>query len=67
MPYYRAAGEKMIEAKEGGGLAHGEFGPWIKRNFKIGERQARLYMSLVATSNIQNGAQAPKSLYEARG
>lgn len=43
MPYYCAAGEKMIEAKSQ--LAHGEFQPWIKRNFRIGFAQANLYMS----------------------
>lgn len=65
MPYYRAAGEKMIEAKSQ--LSRGEFGPWIKRNFNLGNTQAALYMSLVrATVNIENYAQAPKSLHEHR-
>jgi hypothetical protein len=64
MPYYQAAGEKMLEAKAQ--LKNGEFGPWLARNFKIGARQARLYMSLVTTLNMQNGAQAPKTLYEHR-
>ena len=48
LPYYRAAGEKMIEAK--GQLEHGQFGPWIKRNFKIGSNQASRYMSLARTT-----------------
>lgn len=54
MPYYRAAGEKMLEAKAQ--LDRGEFIPWIERNFGVGDRQARRYMSLVdATSSTQNG------------
>lgn len=54
MPYYRAAGEKMLEAK--GQLDHGEFGDWVERNFAIKDRQARRYMSLAdATRNTQNG------------
>jgi Protein of unknown function (DUF3102) len=47
MPYYRAAGEKMLEAKAQ--LKHGEFGPWIKRKFSISDRQARTYMALAKT------------------
>ena len=52
MPYYRAAGEKMIEAKNV--LKVGEFMPWVSRNFQISHRQANEYMNLArATSNIQ--------------
>jgi Protein of unknown function (DUF3102) len=43
MPYYRAAGEKMIEAKSR--MAHGEFGPWIKRNFNLSQQHASRYMA----------------------
>lgn len=65
LPYHRAAGEKMIEAK--GQMKHGEFAQWIKRNFKIGERQARLYMSYArATADRENGAQEPRSLHQFR-
>jgi hypothetical protein len=39
-----AAGKKMLEAKPQ--LKHGEFGPWIKRNFNITERHAQFYVSL---------------------
>jgi hypothetical protein len=38
MPYYRAAGEKMIEARPQ--MTATEFDAWTKRNFKIGRRQA---------------------------
>jgi hypothetical protein len=48
LPYYRAAGEKMIEAK--GQLEHGRFEPWIKRNFGIGIRQAQQYMKFYRTT-----------------
>lgn len=44
LPYFRAAGEKMIEAKAQ--LQHGEFGPWIKRNFGISKVTASHYMKL---------------------
>src|SRR5262245_36701841 len=47
MPYYRAAGEKLLEAK--GQMEHGAFLPWVTRNFKIGKNQAAVYMALAAT------------------
>lgn len=47
LPYYRSAGEKMLEAKPQ--LKHGEFGAWIKRNFKISTAHARKYMQLAKT------------------
>ena len=60
LPYYQAAGEKMLEAKLQ--LKHGEFGDWIKRNFALKERQARLYMELArATSNKEIGSTLPFS------
>jgi hypothetical protein len=45
MPYYQAAGEKFIEAKSQ--MKHGEFEPWVKRNFGISRKTASLYMGLV--------------------
>jgi hypothetical protein len=52
MPYYRAAGEKMLEAKAQ--LPHGQFKLWIDRNFKIGVRQTQQYMALArATSDME--------------
>lgn len=57
MPYYQAAGEKMLEAK--GQMNHGEFGPWIKRNFGISPAHASNYMKLArATADTQNLAGA---------
>ncbi|MDQ3347585.1 MAG: DUF3102 domain-containing protein [Acidobacteriota bacterium] len=44
MPYYQAAGEKMLEAKTQ--LKHGEFVPWVTRNFGVKYRQASNYMKL---------------------
>ena len=44
MPYYQAAGEKLLEAK--GQLKHGEFTAWVKRHFNITIRHAQRYMSL---------------------
>jgi hypothetical protein len=44
MPFYRAAGEKMIEAKQQ--LNHGEFGDWVHRNFGLRKPQSSFYMKL---------------------
>jgi len=49
LPYYRAAGEKLLEAKEQ--LPHGEFKAWVDRNFTVKYRQASLYMKLVQKSS----------------
>jgi hypothetical protein len=46
-PYYIAAGAKMLEAK--GQVEHGDFKPWLKRNFTISYPQASLYMKLAST------------------
>lgn len=55
MPYYAAAGAKMLEAK--GQLKHGEFKSWLKRNFNRSEDQCELYMKFaVATGDTQNPA-----------
>jgi Protein of unknown function (DUF3102) len=47
LPLYRAIREKLLEAKSQ--MRHGEFQPWIKRNFKFSYREAARYMSLVKT------------------
>jgi hypothetical protein len=47
MPYHRAAGEKMLEAKSQ--IPHGQFGAWVNRHFQITQRAAQYYMSLVKT------------------
>lgn len=44
LPYYQAAGEKLLEAKAQ--IPHGEFVDWVKRNFPIGRAQAQRYMLL---------------------
>jgi hypothetical protein len=49
MPYFRAAGEKLLEAKDQ--LAHGEFKAWVTRNFSVGYQQASLYMKMVKRSS----------------
>jgi len=53
MPYYQAAGEKMLEAK--GQINDGTFTEWLKRNFDIGVHQCRKYMSYARTTlSIEN-------------
>jgi DUF3102 family protein len=55
MPYYRAAGEKLIEAKSQ--MEHGAFLPWVARHFKIRKNQASVYMALAAAyANEKSGA-----------
>jgi hypothetical protein len=48
LPYYRAAGEKLLEAKAQ--LPHGEFVPWVERHFTFSMDQANRYMQLGAAS-----------------
>jgi hypothetical protein len=59
MPYYLAAGEKLIEAKAQ--MKHGEFGPWVKRSLAVSDRQARTYMALAEEAARQNGSALPFS------
>lgn len=57
LPYYEAAGAKMLEAKPQ--LQHGEFQGWIKRNFAISADHARKYMQYAKAR--QNGFTKPVS------
>src|SRR3972149_4570731 len=52
LPYYRAAGEKMLEAKRQ--VGHGEFGAWIKRNFGVSPSHASHYMNLAKATEGEN-------------
>ncbi len=64
MPYYQAAGEKMLEAKP---QVNGGFETWVKKTFSISPSQARVYMSFARTTiGNQNSARAtpPNSLEE---
>lgn len=51
MPYYQAAGEKLLEAKSQ--MKHGEFIPWVARNFSIKKQQASLYMALAKHTEFE--------------
>ena len=44
MPYYLAAGEKLLEAKAQ--MPHGEFTDWVSRNLTVTIQHARKYMAL---------------------
>lgn len=47
--YHRAAGEKLLEAKEQ--IPYGEFHQWVRRNFGIGRTAASYWMRLaIATT-----------------
>lgn len=59
MPYYQAAGEKLIEAK--GQMKHGEFMPWVQRHFGIGHKSATIYMKLAESTTGQIGSAIPFS------
>lgn len=52
LPYYCAAGEKMLEAKSQ--MKHGEFMPWLQRNFSVSISSARKYMRLAEAMTGQN-------------
>jgi hypothetical protein len=52
-PHYRAAGEKLLEAKSQ--MVHGEFRDWARRHFNVADRQLSYYMKLAK----QNGAVEP--------
>ena len=49
MEYYRAAGEKLIEAKLQ--LNYGESGAWVKQNFKISQPTSYRYMAMARHLN----------------
>jgi hypothetical protein len=51
--HYRAAGEKMIEAR--GQMNHGEFTPWLKQHFKISKAQAYRYIALAEAAEKSPG------------
>jgi hypothetical protein len=59
LPYYKAAGEKMLEAKPQ--MKHGEFRLWIKRNLGISDRTATNYMDFAKATQGQNGRTLPFS------
>ena len=49
LPYYIAAGEKLLEAKTSGQVSDGSWGRWLNSNFHLKRTQAFRYMK-VATS-----------------
>ncbi len=57
MPYYQAAGEKLIEAKIQ--IKHGEWGSWLDRELSISRSQADRYI-LYAKADV-------KTKFTARG
>jgi hypothetical protein len=60
LPYYRAAGEKMLEAKPQ--IPHGNFRNWIERNFPIRYKHARRYMQLAEETTEKSLARDFSSL-----
>jgi hypothetical protein len=54
LEHYRRAGEMLLEAKAQ--LAHGEWGPWLKRHFALSSTSALAYMKLAREmlANSQN-------------
>ena len=59
--HFRRAGEMLLEAKKQ--VGHGEWGGWLKRNFRLSQRSANDYMRLAALPNSQHAANS--SLREA--
>jgi hypothetical protein len=61
MPYYKAAGEKLIEARSQQSAS--DFWLWVKHHFGRSESQCKLYMKLAqATISGKLGSAAPGSL-----
>ena len=44
LPYYIAAGEKLLEAKTSGQVSDGSWGRWLNSNFHLKRTQAFRYM-----------------------
>jgi hypothetical protein len=65
MPYYRTAGEKMLEAKPQ--MTHAEFAPWVKRNFDISYSQAQQYMNYAVAIETSSRTREFSSLNEFKG
>jgi hypothetical protein len=64
--YHIAAGEKLIEARYGGDMSRGQWGPWLKTHFKFGARTALRYMELAAAQNENGTARRFRNLDEFR-
>ena len=72
MQYYADAGDKLIEVKESGQVAHGSWGRWVSKNFHRSIDQAQQYMRLarLRAENREKPAASrffPSSLNEMRG
>jgi hypothetical protein len=55
--YFKAAGEKLIEAKLGGEVSVGQWSSWLKSNFRISVRTAKRYMQLAGLERLPSGAE----------
>lgn len=64
VPYYRAAGEKMKEARPQ--MTATEFDAWTKRNFNVGRRQANEYMNLSNHPRLNSGSGASQEFRSLR-
>jgi hypothetical protein len=64
--HYQRAGQMLIEAKDQ--VSHGQWGPWLTKNFELSQPQARLYMQW-ARHHEQNaaGGRTYSSMREMRG
>ena len=60
MPYYRAAGEKLLEAKAQ--VPYGEWMDWVEKNFRLSQRSANSYMKLA--SQFAARSELPKTISE---
>jgi hypothetical protein len=57
LEHYRRAGDMLLEAKSQ--VGHGEWQPWLKRNFELSARQASDYMRLAREMReAENGGNA---------
>jgi hypothetical protein len=59
MEYYRAAGEKLLEARASPKM-QGQFTSWVKRNFSISMQTASTYMSYARTTSGRQNSGSPE-------
>lgn len=64
MPYYRAAGEKLIEAKASGKMSLPDLYKWADRNFNLKRSTIHLYMDYARATSDPSGRRDFSSLME---
>jgi DUF3102 family protein len=53
LPFKIAIGEKLIEAKNSPEMRHGDWKPWLERNFHLSYRSAIIYMQMAGVDKAK--------------